>query len=196
MDLRLTSDFPDLARKLNQMREDVGRKALASALNKAVNQARVQMQRGIVREFNVSTSYVRERLKVRKAFAAGRLALSAELKGGGKRRSANIIAFVEKMVSLAQAAKRRKDNTLRVLRVKVRRGAVKPLRGAFIGNQGRTVFKRTGKEQLPIEPVRTIDVAQMFNTRRINAAVIAHIKRTLPQIFEREARFYLERANK
>ena len=84
----------------------------------------------------------------------------------------------------------------RKLRVKVKRGSTKPLPGAFIGNKGRTVFRRVGKKRLPIEPVQTIDVAQMFNTRRINEVVLATINARLPEIFEREAAFYLQRFNR
>ena len=38
--------------------------------------------------------------------------------------------------------------------------------------------------------VQTIDVAQMFNTRRINAKVVDVVKARFPAIFEREARYY------
>jgi hypothetical protein len=194
--LSIRTDFAGIQRQLSVLREDVGRKALASALNKTVAQAKTQMQRAIAREYAVTVGYVRGRLRIRKAFAAGRLTLSAELAATSpKGRSANIIAFVEKSVSLAQARKRAKGGTLNVLRVRVKRGSYKPLPGAFIGNRGRTVFKRTGKTRLPIEPVRTIDVAQMFNTRRINSVVLQTIRAKLPGIFANEARFYVDRFN-
>lgn len=196
--LSISHNFPEVERQLAQLEADVGRAALASALNRAVDQARVQMQRGIAREFKVTVAYVRERLKVKRAFAAGRLELKAELQasGGRKGRSANIIAFVEKSVTLSQARKRAADGTLRVLRVQVKRGQTKPLPGAFIGNKGRTVFRRTGRKRLPIEPVQTVDVEQMFNTRRINSAVLGFLQANLPRIFEREAGFYLSRFNR
>ena len=194
MKLSVQTNFPEVEKQLKQMREDIARKALARALNRTLEQARTQMQREITKEFNVRASFVRERLKINRAYASGRLEIRAELVGGGKRRSANIIAFVEKSVSLAQARKRAKDGTLRVLRVKVKRGAYKPLPGAFIGNNGRTVFKRTGKTRLPIEPVRTIEVAQMFNTKRINQAVVKAIEQRFPAIFKREADFYIRSA--
>lgn len=195
--ISIKTNFPQVERSLYALEEDIRRKATASALNKTVDQARVQMQRQIAGEFNVQVAYVRDRLKVRRAFASGQLQLSAELSaGGGKRRSANIIAFMEKSVSLAQARKRAKAGTLKVLRVTVKRGQTKQLPGAFIGNKGRTVFKREGKARLPIAPVQTIDVAQMFNTKRINAAVLRYVEANLPRIFEREAAFFTERFNR
>lgn len=194
MQLTIASNFPEVDAALERLGEQVGRPALASAMNKTVDRARVQMQREIAGQYNVTVGYVRQRLKVRKAYARGQLNLSAELIGGdGKRRSANIIAFVERSVTLAQARKRAASGTLRVLRVKVKRGQPKLLPGAFIGNKGRTVFRRVGKARLPIEPVQTIDVAQMFNTRRINQAVLRSIEVNLPAIFQREAAFYLTR---
>jgi Prophage minor tail protein Z (GPZ) len=195
--LSITTNFPDVERSLRLLEEDIRRKAAASALNKTVDQARVQMQRQIASEFNVSVAYVRERLRVRKAFAAGQLTLSAELIGGDKRkRSANVIAFIENRVTLAEARRRAKGGTLRVLRVKVKRGQVRKLEGAFIANKGRTVFKRDGDKRLPISPVQTIDVGQMFNTKRINAAVLRYVDANLPRIFEREAAFFAGRFNR
>jgi hypothetical protein len=77
--------------------------------------------------------------------------------------------------------------------VKVKRsGARKVISGAFVGNKGRTVFTRVGKPRLPIKPVQTIDVPQMFNVKHINAAVVKAIERKFPQIFEREMRFALQ----
>lgn len=207
--LSIKTNFPDVERSLRGLEEDIRRKATASALNKTVDQARVQMQRQIASEFNVSVAYVRERLKVRRAFAAGQLVLSAELDATrrGKGRSANIIAFVENKVTLADARRRAKDGTLRVLRVKVKRGQSKQLPGAFIANKGRTVFKREpgtkmksreyGKQHgEQIEPVQTIDVGQMFNTTRINQAVLRYVQANLRRIFEREAAFFAGRFNR
>ena len=194
--LSIKADFAGIQRELAALRDDVGRRALASALNKTVAKARTQMQRAIAREYAVTVAYVRGRLRIRKAYASGRLSLSAELAASNaKGRSANIIAFVERSVSLAQARQRARDGSLRTLRVRVKRGATKPLPGAFIGNKGRTVFKRTGRARLPIEPVRTIDVPQMFNTKRIRDVVLAAIRTELPRIFASEARFYVRRFN-
>ena len=82
------------------------------------------------------------------------------------------------------------------LSVKIRRnGGRKVLKQGFIGNKGRTAFERVGKARLPIKPLQTIDVPQMFNTKRINAKVVALIRERFPAIAEREVRFYLQRFN-
>ena len=198
MDLRIDVDFGDVQRRLGLLQDGVGTRALASAVNKTIAVARTDMQREITREFNVSAGYVRERLQIRRAVASlGRVGIVAQLKGGKGKRSANIIRFVEHAVTLAQGRKRAKAGTQSLLHVKVlRRGKSKPMKGAFIGNKGRTVFRRVGAQRLPIEPVSTVDVASMFNAKRINSKVVETIRRRLPDIFEREASFYVDRFNR
>lgn len=200
MQISINLNFPEVQRKLDALQRDIGQRALSSAVNKTLALAKTQMIRGIAAEFNVTAAYVRERLRVRRATAKGGVVIEGSLIGsraGGKGRSANIIAFVEKKTSLADARRRRKAGTLNQLFVKVkRRGAAKPLKGAFIGNNGRTVFERVGKERLPILPKQVIDVPQMFNTKRINSAVVAALKTKFPEVFEREARFFVDRFNR
>lgn len=193
MKFSITSDFPQVAKAYGDMLAGVRERAMASALNKVVAQAKTAMGREITREFAVPVAYARDRLHVTKATAnGGSVNFEATLVGGdGKRRSANIIAFVEKKTTLAQARKRAKSGTLEQLHVRVKRGGqFKPLKGAFIGNKGRTVFEREGKGRLPIKPVQTIDVGQMFNTKRINAAVLQMIRTKLPEIFAHEAKYF------
>lgn len=199
MQISIKSNFPEVEKKLRRLEQGVRDKALTSAVNKTLEQARTQMTREITREFNVSATYVRDRLRVRRAAKARAFDISASLVGSGKngaKRSANLIAFVEKKVTLAQARKRAKDGTLQQLFVKVKRGgSAKPVRGAFIGNKGRTVFRREGKSRLPIEPVQTVDVPQMFTTSRINQAVVRAIRERFPRIVASEIRFFTQRFN-
>lgn len=198
MQISIKTNFPQVQRALDELQAGVREAALVSAINKTLDQAKTAMVRGIASEFNVKAAYVRERLRViRASKKGGPFTIVGTLQGGSDRkRSANIIAFVERSTSLAQARKRRKGGTLNQLYVKIKRGSgAKPLKGAFIGNEGRTVFKRTGKARPAIEPVQVIDVSQMFNTRRINSVVVVTMKAKFPQIFEREARFYLNRFN-
>lgn len=197
--LTVTADFGNVQRALDRLQEGVRRQALASAINKTIDFGRTRMVREITSEFNVTAAYVRDRLRVRRAAAKGLLAIEGALIGGkgGKARSANIIAFLEKVTTLGEAKKRAKAGTLQQLFVKVKKaGPKKPLKGAFIGNKGRTVFERVGKERLPIKPVQVIDVAQMFNTKRINARVVVDLKRKFPEIAAREIRFFVDRFNR
>lgn len=199
MQLSVTADFSGVSKALDRLHGAIRDQAAASAINKTLDQAQTQMVRAITSEFMVKAGYVRDRLRIRRAVARGQATLEGSLIGGntGRGRSANIIAFVEKVTSLAAHRKRAKGGTGNQLYVKIlRRGPAKPLPGAFIGNKGRTVFQRVGKGRLPIRPVQVIDVAQMFNTKRINATVVRFMRDKFPTIFEREARFYTDRFNR
>lgn len=180
MKLTISTNFEQVGRQLDRMRDDVGARALASALNRTMEQARTAMSREIRQEFNMPAAKVSAALRVRRAsFKAGRFGMEAMLESPSKRgRSLNLINFAARQ-------------TRQGVTVKIKKGGPrKLLRGAFIANDGRTVFVREGKSRLPIKALQTIDVAQMFNTRRINAKVVTMIRSKFPEIFAREARYY------
>jgi hypothetical protein len=183
MRLTITTNFPEVQRAIDQLRTDIGDKVTSRALNRTIEQARTQMVREIKSTYAVTAAYVRERLRIKRAtFRAGRLGLSAELIGGdGRRRAANVIRFT--------ARQGLKGVTVKIRRDKPRKTIV----GSFIANKGRTVFRRTSPKRLPIEPVQTIDIPQMFNARRINRAVTSAINGKFPAIFKREMQYALSR---
>lgn len=205
MKVTVVDNFPQAAAMLKRYEQDVLQKATRSAINKTLAQAKTQMAREIVSEFAVSSAYVKQRLRVRTSSAKmGAYRIEGALIGGdGKRRSANLIAFLERVVTIAELKRRAKAGTRNQLFFKIkRRGAAKPIKGAFIGNKGRTVFVRTDgtmksragskgtKHRQAIESLRTIDVSQMFNTRRINLKVQAFIRGNFKRIFAHEVRFF------
>ena len=198
MQITIKTNFPDVGRQLEAMRQDVANKALASALNKTVALAKTAMSREIRTEFNMSASKVGESLHITRARAGGgRVHLEASLESPRKRgRSLNLINFMERSVSMAQARKRGKAGTLNQLFVQIKKaGGKKGLKSAFIGNKGRTVFVRTGKARLPIKALQTIDVAGMFNTKRVNGRVMQMIDARFPDLFVNEAKFFTDRFN-
>lgn len=211
--VRVSTNLGVVAAALDQLHVDVRDRAAVSAVNKTMAQANTRMRRSITREFNVSAGFVRERLRVERAkFVGGKAVIAAALTGSGSRggkRSANLIAFVVSKVSVAQARRRmaageggtyQLGNTTRTralqLQFKIKRGgAPKMIPGAFIANKGRTVFIREGKERLPIKALSTIDIPQMFTTRRINDAVVKAIEADFPRIYAHEVRYYTDRFN-
>ena len=198
MKLDIKTTFPDVQRQLKSMQDDIGKRAIASALNKTVAQAKTAMSREIRAEFRISAMKVGASLKVNNARAAGgNLRLEASLESPRNRgRSLNLINFLEGSTTLAQARKRGKAGTLNQLFVQIKKsGGKKALGRAFIGNKGRTIFVRTGKARLPIKALQTLDVAGMFNTRRINDKVLAMINAKFPDLFANEARFFTEKFN-
>ena len=192
--ITVKTDINRVAAKLGGLAEDLRNKAAASALNKTAALAKTEMSKQIRAEYNLSAAKVRERLVIRRAIGSGRVRLSSELIGTGKR-SMNLIAFAEQKVTLATQRKRRSSND-RQLRFKIKRtGQAKIIRGAFIGNKGRTVFIRQGASRLPIKALSTIDIPQMFNQKRINQTVRSKAQAEFARVFESEARFYLSRFN-
>jgi len=185
MQINLTTNFSDVARQLDRLQKDIADKAVASALNKTVAQGKTAMSREIRSEFNLSASTVNQSLRIQRASAIrGRFQLSAALESPTKRgRSLNLARF--------SARQTRKGVTFKVKR----NGPRQLIPGAFLINAGKTVMIRTGKTRLPIKAIQTIDVAQMFNTRRINAKVVQLIKARFPEIFANDARFFTAKFN-
>lgn len=185
MQLTISHDFPRIAAKLAELRDDIANRAQASALNKAADQGKTAAVREIAARYAVKASYARERVSIRRAtFKQGRFSMEVQIRAGnGAKRAANVIAFAAKQNKVGVAVKIRRDAPRQTIR------------GAFIGNKGRTVFRRVGRGRLPIEPVQTIDVPQMFNARKVKDTVVRIIQERLPVIAEREIAFYVLRFN-
>jgi hypothetical protein len=189
MEIKISTNFADVQRQLAALQRDVSDQALRSAVNKTMAQAKTQMVRAIAGEFNLPRSKIVEKMALRKAgFKAGRFGVEAVLESkapGGRRRAINVINFAARQTKQGLTAKIKRQGARKVVAA-----------AGFIGNKGRTAFVRVGEKRLPIKPLQTVDVPQMFNTRRVNDPVVAFIKRKFPELFEREARYYTDRFNK
>lgn len=194
--ISIKDNFPEVAKALEQLGAKIGSRVMVRALNQTVTQGKTQMARQISREFRVGVGVAKKRLKITRASARGgayRFTASLEATRKGKGRSMNLIAFVTKgRVSKAAAKRSGRTDLAGQLQFQIKRGGGKKIiKGAFIGNAGRTVFIRTGKERLPIEPKSTIDLGQMFNTRRVNKVVRQVMLEKFDTNFKRELRVVL-----
>lgn len=186
--ISIKTDFKNIQKQLNSLSLDIQKKVVPAALNKVVAKASNEMATQISREFNIKRDDVKKRLQTNRAGRSlDRWFASLNPFASARRgRSLNLIRFLEKSVSLAEGRRRKKQNTLKQLRFEILRGKGKKIiAGAFIGNKGRTVFMREGNSRLPIKALSTIDVPQMFNTRRIQGRVIDRINKELEVEFER-----------
>lgn len=187
--ISVRTNFPDVMKQLDKLQDDIGNKVMVRSLNKTIDQGKIEMARDISREYRIGVATVKDRLTVRRASAKRgmvkfEVVLEATRKGKG--RSMNLISFVTTI------PKRTKKGKLGQVKFQVKRdGGRKTIPGAFIGNKGRTMFIRTGKERLPIKALNTIDVPQMFNAKRINAAVVRVMLQKFQQNFDRELRVVL-----
>jgi hypothetical protein len=185
MKFSIETNFPQVQRQLETLRDDVAKAATARALNATVAIAKTAMSREIRQEYVLPASKVGDALRITKATAKGGLvSMEARLYPENKRgRSLNLAAF-----SARQTAK---GVTFKIKR----NGPRQLIPGAFLINDGKTVMIRVGNKRLPIKALQTIDVAQMFNAKRINAKVLGTIRERFPEIFAREAKFYTDRFN-
>jgi hypothetical protein len=186
MQITIKTNFPDVQRQLDALQQDVAQQATARALNRTVEQAKTAMSKEIRAEFVLPASTVNQSLFIgRASYKGGQLGLQASLSSISQRgkRSLNLAHFQARQTSRGVTFKIKRD------------GSRQLIPGAFLINGGKTVMIREGKKRLPIKALQTINVAQMFNTKRINARVLQVINDRFPTIFEREAKFYTDRFN-
>jgi hypothetical protein len=196
--INIATDFADVYKMLDGIARDLQPKIVARSLNAIGETVKVQARKEIGAEYNLPATEIGKLIRVQRASfrAGGRLevAVIAESRRGG--RSLNIIRFVEKKVTLAEARRRRKGDTLDSLRVQIKRKGGKKILGKpkwaagkpFIvtANGGTFVAARTTSASYPIRAVQTIDVPSMFNTKRINALLLGTIRAKFPAAFKRE----------
>jgi hypothetical protein len=198
--------IPEIMRGLNAMREDLQAKASSAALNKVGAKANTEMKRAITSEYNLKASEVSSHLRLQRASRNSLRVVLDPFASGRKGRALNLIHFLEKKVSMAEARRRAKSGTLRgtgsrgqalpILYFKIKKNEpAKPIPGTFIGNHGRTVFIRVGKSRFPIAAVSTIGVPQMFNAKNIQKRVLEAINEALPIEFDRAIKLVTDRFN-
>ena len=184
MRISIETNFPEIDAALVGLRQDIADTVTARSLNRTAQLGQTAMSKEIRSEFNLSAAKVREKLFITRAIGKRGLSLRADLysHAKGKRRSINIINFAARQTLKGLTAKIKKSG-----------GRVLVSDQGFIGNKGRTAFKRRGNARLPIDPIQTIDVPSMFNTRRINSRVLRLIQTKFPEVFAREMNYALLR---
>lgn len=192
--INIRHNFPEVAASLQRLQQQIGDKAVARALNTTVGQGKTAMARAIAAEFRVTTSQAKQRLDVRSASTkGGNLTIEASLLATKrtKGRGMNLIHFVTRIPT------RTKKGKLGQVQFQIKRsGGRKFIQGAFVATNrktgGRAVFIREGKARMPIKTLTTIDIPQMFNTRRINSAIRTVMLQRFEINFQRELRSVLK----
>jgi len=198
--ISIRNNFPKVAAQLDRMAKDVGDKAMVRALNETVRQGRTAMARQISKEFRVKVGQAKDRLDVDYAkVKGGGIRFSARLmatRAGGLHnnddwRGMNLIHFVTSMPT------RNKKGKLGQLKFQIKRtGGRKSIKGAFVAvnrkTGGRAVFIREGKSRMPIKTLTTVDIPQMFNTRRVNSVIRTVMQQRFEINFQRQVRAVLK----
>jgi len=212
--LSLQDDFAALDRRLERMLDPAARGvATRQALNKVAAKARTTARRQVRAHYNLKASEINPRISLAPARGSDLDRLIAVVQAlpspSTPGRSMNVIRFVVRRVSRQERQRRKTRGIDSVVRRETRRGRTRTfpvlffqirrdgvpqrIRGAFIGNRGRTVFRRLVRGRLPIESVQTIDVTQMFAARKVLDPVVQRIRDELPIEVERALRRALER---
>ena len=171
--------------RLRQVASDLQPKVLGPAINKVAEKARAEISRAIPQEFAVKASEVRNAVSLRKA-RSGDIEATITVFGSTSRRgrSMNLIHFLAAVQQAGKAMKTRGAKASkadlsalnRQLGFLIKRGGgLKKIDGAFVGNHGRTIFRRIGKARLPIEPLQVIGFSQMFSSRKISTRIMTKI---------------------
>lgn len=189
---------------LARVQRDLRPKVIQPALNKMADKVKADLARAIPDEFNVKAAEVRSAVDIRRARSGSLEAVVTIFGSSSKRgRSMNLIHFLAAVQATGRAIKVRgakgKKSELAALQKQLgflikKGGGLKKIDGAFIGNKGRTIFQRVGRERLPIKPVQVIGFAQMFKSRKIERRILDTIAREMPIEIDRAIKMVLARS--
>lgn len=182
----------NVQRELRRISSAIGQgRATAAAINKVAEKAQVEIRRAVTERYQITADQVRGSMYLRRA-SAKRATVEAvvDIFGSPTKsgRSMNMVRFLAAVQAAGRAMKTRgsraKKKQLEALGKQIgfaikRGGGMKTIPGAFVGNHGRTVFRRIGRARLPIEPIQVIGVSQMFSSREIHSRILAKISADL-----------------
>lgn len=189
--INIRNNFPQIAVQLDRLAADVGNKAMVKALNETVRQGKTAMARQISKEFRVTVGEAKDRLDVDYAKAKGdgyRFSASLLATRKTKGRGMNLIHFV-----MGAAPARNKKGKLGQVKFQIKKtGGRKSIKGMFVATNrktgGKAVFIREGKSRMPIRTITTVDIPQMFNTKRINSVIRTVMLERFETNFQRQLR--------
>lgn len=184
-----------LKRDMSGISKDIERQVVQPAINKVADKARAEINRAIPQEYAVKASEVRNAVDLRRARQGDLRAVISIFGSARKRgRSLNMIHFLAAIQAAGRAVKTRGSKVKKAdlkaiakqLGFQIRRdGGLKKIDGAFLGNKGRTIFRRTGAARLPIEPMQVIGFSQMFSSQKISKRVMDKVRAELPVEIDR-----------
>lgn len=202
--------------KLARLRSELHQKVLQPAMNKVAEKALAEINRAIPEEYAVKASEVRNAVSLRRA-QAGRIEAVLEIFGSARKkgRSLNLIHFLAAVQQAGRTVAVKGKRSTKADRAALDRqlgfiikrgGGLKKIEGAFVGNKGRTIFRRTpgkkmgsrsgplNKHTEAIEPVQVIGFSQMFASKKISQRVIDRINSEFPVEIDRAVQMLLARA--
>jgi hypothetical protein len=167
------------ALRRNKGRERAVRQAAVRALNRTAQQVQTASVKAIARETGLKQKDVRVAMRRLRAKPSN---LVATVIATGK--AVNLIRFTRQTRRAARRAGGVIANAW---------GRKRLYRGTFIGNAGRTVFARTSKARLPIEPKYGPSVPRELAREYVAKFVRQTIRTSWPINFQSDLKYYLGR---
>jgi len=165
-------------------------------LNKVVNRTandegrrfNTYMAKNIRKEYNIKSSDIKSKVKIRKA-SGDENSFIMTISSPRLDLTEFISSVKTKRITVNRRGKRHRA-TRRVVRVKVKRGKAKELKGAFYVHG--SLFKRKGKSRMPIKKLSTISVTDMFRKDIVEDG-FKKVEESYPKSLERNLNFYLSK---
>lgn len=187
LDIRIGSDQVRKAELFLDSMGDAARTGVVRSLNRAIYGVRTDGVAQVREQYNISASDARRSFYIRKANFTS---LEATARSSGRR--VNLMAFGAR----PKLPTRRRVPPVGVS-AEVIRGRRKVYPGTFVGRGQRSgkvmVFRREGRERLPVESVTRLAVPQMLGSVRINEAVQAGAVVRFEKNLDHEIDFLLRR---
>lgn len=169
-------DTRKVRRFLDDIHNNAVEKAIAPALNRAIKKVNTQVVRRIAKRSGMLQKDVKSLLPLQLAPRGGK---TAAITTKRNYRTPNLIRFKAKETSKHLSAKAF-GRTLKYPK-------------GFIGNQGRTAFKRTGKTAHPIEALYGSNPVRAFGSDQHLPVFVRYARVVLPIEYNRALAFYLSR---
>ncbi len=165
MQFDVRADISQAVQFLNDLQRQIIPAATARALDRTATNARTEAIKTIREETGLPTTLIRDRLQIRGATRDRLVATITALKA-----APNLARFQARQTKQGVSA-----NAWRKRRVYPK---------TFLGNAGRTVFKRIGKARLPIAPVYGPSVPRTFLQKRAQQAIERAVESRFQHNFE------------
>ena len=168
------------------------KKTLNKVLNRTVNEEgrrfNTHVAKNIRKEYNIKSSDIKSAVKIRKA-SGDENSFTMTISSPRLDLAKFISSVKTKRVAVNRRGKRHRARRT-VVRVKVKRGKAKELKGAFYVHG--SLFKRKGKGRMPIKKLSTISITNMF-TKDIVDDGFKKVEENYPKSLERNLNFYLSK---
>lgn len=161
---------------LAQLNTEAVKKATVRTVNELGSELKTQTVKETRKKYNISAARLKGKLKVRKAnYSNMRWSMTIP-----RDKKLNLINFAARQV--------KKGVSVKVLQS----GGRKTVKGAFIANDGKTVFTRKTKKRLPIKTVTGLSPSQMISNK-LRDKKLEEIEKKAPKRFRQNFNFYISK---